>query len=226
MEKSDTSSSPDSESVPKREKSTKALISGIVAIISALLPTIGFSVGVIWWVLFCLICMGFGIAGLREIKKQPDRFSGRGFAIGGVIYACLLLLVFAYSWATAPSKADQFYSMGKVTAEGREFPIQGRESIVIQSDDEAVGWFRMAANLGHAKAQSSLGKSYANGLGAPQNNLLAYMWFGLAAENGEEAANKEKEQVARQMSEDDLSKAQAMIDSCLASQYKNCEVPK
>ncbi len=39
----------------------------------------------------------------------------------------------------------------------------------------------MAAEQGHAGAQASLGGMYSQGQGVPQDDVLSYMWFNLAA---------------------------------------------
>ena len=65
------------------------------------------------------------------------------------------------------------------------------------NDTEAVRWYRMAAEQGHAKAQLNtqielrlgmpllnLGVMYANGRGIPQNDIEAVRWFRMAAEQG------------------------------------------
>ena len=50
-----------------------------------------------------------------------------------------------------------------------------------QDYSEAVRWYRLAADHGNAAAQYNLGISYARGTGVPQDNVLAHMWFNLAA---------------------------------------------
>ena len=46
-------------------------------------------------------------------------------------------------------------------------------------------WYRLAAEQGFAEAQLSLGISYANGHGVPQDEAEAVRWYRLAAENGD-----------------------------------------
>ncbi len=59
---------------------------------------------------------------------------------------------------------------------------QGRG--VPQDDAEAVRWYRLAAEQGHASAQYNLGVMYADGRGVPQDDVEAVRWFQLAAEQG------------------------------------------
>mgnify|MGYP006284445647 CR=1 FL=1 len=49
---------------------------------------------------------------------------------------------------------------------------------------EAAKWYRMAAEQGHAVAQSALAKAYYGGLGVPKDMALAVRWWRRAAELG------------------------------------------
>ena len=42
---------------------------------------------------------------------------------------------------------------------------------------KAFQWFRLAAEQGHARAQSNVGVFYQNGLGVPQDDIKAFQWF-------------------------------------------------
>ena len=57
--------------------------------------------------------------------------------------------------------------------------------------EEAVKWWRKAADDGHAKAQFRLGESYATGKGVEQKDVNeAAKWYRKAAEQGHEEAAK------------------------------------
>jgi hypothetical protein len=49
---------------------------------------------------------------------------------------------------------------------------------------EAVKWYRLAADQGHALAQNNLGSMYRNGAGVAKNNAEAAKWYRLAADQG------------------------------------------
>jgi len=49
--------------------------------------------------------------------------------------------------------------------------------------EEAVRWYRVAADLGYASAQESLGNAYAEGIGIQQDLEAATYWLELAAAN-------------------------------------------
>ena len=55
---------------------------------------------------------------------------------------------------------------------------------VPQDDTEAIAWYRLAAEQGHAEAQNSLGARYDTGWGVPQDDAQAVAWYRLAAEQG------------------------------------------
>ncbi len=50
--------------------------------------------------------------------------------------------------------------------------------------NEAIRWWRMAANSGFAGAQYDLGFSYRDGLGVAQDAQAEVKWIRLAAEQG------------------------------------------
>ncbi|MBE6662165.1 MAG: sel1 repeat family protein [Ruminococcaceae bacterium] len=50
--------------------------------------------------------------------------------------------------------------------------------------DEAVKWYRKAAEQGHAEAQYNLAVCYRMGRGVPMNDAIAEFWFNKASEQG------------------------------------------
>ncbi len=76
--------------------------------------------------------------------------------------------------------------------------------------------FQQAAERGHSKSQMRLASLYAQGQGVPQDQVLAYMWFTLAAtrtEPGRERAQARKlqEQTERRMTPEQLARAQERV---------------
>jgi hypothetical protein len=59
---------------------------------------------------------------------------------------------------------------------------------VAKDPREAVKWFRLAADQGHADAQCRLGMCYRDGSGVAKNNREAVKWYRLAADNGHTGA--------------------------------------
>jgi clan AA aspartic protease (TIGR02281 family) len=93
----------------------------------------------------------------------------------------------------------------------------------------AARWFRLAANQGHGVAQRFLGLSYFRGQGVPQDDVLAFMWLSLAANN---KVNLPKTQIevmeardglARRMTQAQLEEAQKLARQCLQSNYRDCD---
>jgi len=93
---------------------------------------------------------------------------------------------------------------------------------VIEDDKEAVKWFRLAAEQGDAKAQSNLAFMHANGEGVIENNVYAHMWFNIAAANGSENAKGNKDILVKEMTTQDISKAQDLARECVKKNYKDC----
>ena len=59
---------------------------------------------------------------------------------------------------------------------------------------------------------------YGNGYGVPQGYLEAYMWYNLAAAEGNETARKNRDIVAKQMTPADISKAQKLAREWMEKQ--------
>ena len=88
---------------------------------------------------------------------------------------------------------------------------------------EAVRWFRLSADQGDASAQYNLGASYANGEGVLKDSVLAHMWFNIAGANGNEAAKEGRDNLERDMTRDEITRATELARACMASDYQNCE---
>jgi TPR repeat protein len=59
---------------------------------------------------------------------------------------------------------------------------------VLQSDTEAVTWFRKAAEQGNVIGQFNLGMMYLHGIGIPRSDTEAAMWLRKSAEQGNSEA--------------------------------------
>jgi TPR repeat protein len=75
----------------------------------------------------------------------------------------------------------------------------------------ALQVFKIVAEQNHAAAQYNLGVMYSFGRGVPQDYVQAYMWFNLAAAQGNEKASQNRNIVAKLMTCSDISKAQRMV---------------
>jgi len=64
--------------------------------------------------------------------------------------------------------------------------------------------------------------SYATGEGVTQNNLRAYVWFSVAAAQGDRQAKLARETAYSQLTAQGLEQAQALATSCFESNFKDC----
>ncbi len=93
---------------------------------------------------------------------------------------------------------------------------------VTQDYKEAVKWYLKSAEQGEASAQLNLGVMYSNGQGVLQDNVVAHMWSNIANANGHELGGQNRDTLAKEMTPQDISKAQAMARECMGSNYQNC----
>ena len=93
---------------------------------------------------------------------------------------------------------------------------------VTQDYKEAVKWFRLAAAQGVAIAQFDLGLMYAIGEGVTQDYASAHMWFDLASAAVHADGAKNRDMVAKEMTLQQIEKAQNMARTCQARNFKGC----
>ena len=73
---------------------------------------------------------------------------------------------------------------------------------------KSAKWHRLAAEQGHAEAQTFLGNKYALGsIGLAQDDVYAYMWYNLAAANGYELAITKKIKLESSMTREQIAEA-------------------
>lgn len=111
----------------------------------------------------------------------------------------------AFSWhykAAVQGKADAQYVIGAMYYTGNAVP---------QDQKLAVQWFRKAAEQGHPDAQHALGLMYRYHVaGMPQDLVIAYMLWNLAAANGHRNAIEQRAALTRQMTREQVDEAQAL----------------
>ncbi len=81
---------------------------------------------------------------------------------------------------------------------------------VSQDYQEAVKWYRRAAEQGDAGAQYNLALMYTRGQGMSQDYVLAHMWANLAASQGDENGEKMRDLVAKLMTPQQIAEAQKL----------------
>ena len=77
-----------------------------------------------------------------------------------------------------------------------------------KDDQQAVVWYRKAADQGHALEQYLLGNMYDNGRGVPKDEQSAYFWWLLASAQGNQRAVKNRDLVERSLSPGQRAAAQ------------------
>ena len=73
-----------------------------------------------------------------------------------------------------------------------------------------LGTCENAAEGGEVQAQFDLGLMYATGRGAPCDYVVAHKWFNLAAVQGSAEARHRRVELARDMSQSEIARAQRL----------------
>ena len=94
---------------------------------------------------------------------------------------------------------------------------------VTQDYQEAIKWYRLAAEQGSSGAQASLGIMYGQGQGVSKDDIRAYMWLDLAASQGVNLAEHGRNLLAEKMTISQINEAQKKTMNCKNSDYKNCD---
>ena len=112
----------------------------------------------------------------------------------------------------------------------------------LEDDAEAVLWYRLAAEGGHAEAQYFLGNIYdpdcqsgvADGVdvwlyctGLVEVGLddivLAHMWYNIAGANGHDQARRRRDSLEGEMTRAEINLASELARACMASDYEDCD---
>ncbi|WP_108461500.1 peptidoglycan-binding protein [Devosia naphthalenivorans] len=75
-----------------------------------------------------------------------------------------------------------------------------------QEFESAAEWFQQAAARGMTDSQFNLGMLYARGLGLDQDFEQSFKWFSLAAKNGDADATKARDDIAKNLNADAVSR--------------------
>ncbi len=82
---------------------------------------------------------------------------------------------------------------------------------VAQNMESAVKWFRAAARQGNRDGQNNLGIAYATGEGIGMDYVQAYQWFELARLAGHPSSGDYRENIASEMSAEQILAAQRLV---------------
>ena len=92
---------------------------------------------------------------------------------------------------------------------------------VLQDYREAVKWYRMGAEQEYQDAQLNLGVMYLTGAGVSQDKVYAHMWWSIAASNGSDMGARNRVRVVKEMTKDQMAKAQRLARECVKKNYKD-----
>ena len=93
----------------------------------------------------------------------------------------------------------------------------GKNDLVIK---EAVKWYRKSAEQGYARAQFFLGTRYEFGEGVLEDDATAYAWYKIAAANGFADAKINKSILAKELTPDQIAKAEALTKEMIKKNPK------
>ena len=119
-----------------------------------------------------------------------------------------------YRLAAEQGLAMAQYSLGLMYNNGRG---------VLKDEAEAVRWYRLAAEQGDAAASSTSGTCTARARAVLKDSVLAHMWSNIAGANGNEAARKLRDNLERDMTRAEISRATELARACMTSDYQDCE---
>lgn len=107
-----------------------------------------------------------------------------------------------YQLAAQQGNASAMHNLGSLTASG-----QAGEADMTT----AAQWFHRAAELGVRDSQFNLGILYGLGNGVDIDLVESYKWFALAANDGDAMAAQRRDEVAAQLSAEDLEMAEGAV---------------
>ena len=109
--------------------------------------------------------------------------------------------------------------------ENAEFNLANmyREGQGVKKDlTKAFRLFKKFAERGDPEAQTTLGYMFANGDGVALNDVYAYMWWIIAASNGQEVAASNLIMAREFMNTAQTAKASELAEICVRQNYKEC----
>jgi len=114
----------------------------------------------------------------------------------------------AHVWYLKAANAGNARAMHNLAVLIAEDPRDGKPDYA-----EAAHWFRKAAEFGIRDSQFNLGVLYGRGLGVPQDLGQSWMWFSLAARQGDADAAGKRDEVAAKMDASALAAASKALEA-------------
>ena len=89
-----------------------------------------------------------------------------------------------------------------------------------QDFKESLKWWQKAADQGHVYAQYNLGRMYKRGERVQEDHVTDYMWWNIAAANGDKDAKGNKGLIVEDMIPDQIAKAEALTKEMIKKNPK------
>jgi TPR repeat protein len=137
----------------------------------------------------CLSSKGYEhvLSSQSQGTATPNPVLPAGMRVTGEHYARAIDAYLKGNYETAGRLMRPLAKKGEAPAQF----ILGYANFMNMNYTAAVKWYQRAAGQGYADAQYTLGEMHLGGLGVPQSNMQAYVWFGLAADNNDPLFDKE-----------------------------------
>ena len=100
--------------------------------------------------------------------------------------------------------------------------VAGGLAVMVLSAQDGLDTFRQAADQGDAIAQFNLGLMYSEGRGVLKDSVLAHMWSNIAGANGNASARELRDELERDMTRAEVSRATELARACMSSDYQDC----
>ena len=133
--------------------------------------------------------------GLAQAQYRLGALYEKGIGVAGDPAA-------AKRWYLKAAEAGNARAAHNLAVMNAEPPVGEKPDYV-----EAAKWFRKAGDLGVRDSQFNLAILYARGLGVEQDLRQSWLWFSLAAQQGDADAGKKRDEVAAKMDPASLAAA-------------------
>ena len=133
----------------------------------------------------------------------------------------LLALITLLFFALAQPVAARNHKPRAVGDKSAELYRLGNRGYLSGNYAMALRYLRPLAKEGHRKAQKTVGWMYANGRGVAQDDVMAFVWFTVAVENGSRTARINLAGIENRLNEAQLKEARTLAKGCIKN-LKSC----
>lgn len=157
---------------------------------------------------------------IKHVQSSPN--TSASFSYEDAKYEEALAALNQRDYAGAFKILSSLSEQGNAKAQNTLGAMYNHGDGVAQDYAEAVKWYRLAATQGNSTAQANLAGMFGTGDGIDKDYLRAHMWYNLAASSGNENAVKGRALVAKLLTPEGVSQAQAMARECQLRNFKGC----